>query len=203
MKGSERIIASFVGDEGQTLPLMLEVAEVPPKEGETRPEVERARYYVSDLTVSQSGASEATGRTKAEAVQRAVRAILQSTSGYGRGHCVLRIDGVSHTVRIEMSQGALLAEALSNVTTALSAAAVVAAPFTGGASLTLLVPLGAAGALPSVWRIADRTRMDSFQFDLHTAMDLVNIVGGVAGLGAAGATAQGMRTLTAGRLTSG
>jgi hypothetical protein len=201
---AEQLIASFISDEGQSLPLTLEVAPIPLKEGESREESEKEQYYVSDMTTAKSGAHEGIGPTRVEAIKSAVRTILESTSGYGRGHCSLRIDGTIHTLRIEMSKGALLAEAISNITTAISAAAVVAAPFTGGASLAILMPVGLAGAIPSAWRLVDRAEMDNFQWiDLDTAADLLGIVGAMLDLGATMSMARGASALKAGRLTSG
>jgi hypothetical protein len=62
---------------------------------------------------------------------------------------------------------------------------VAAAPFTGGASLSLLLPIGAVGAIPSAYRLANRAEAGTLRMDLATAMDVINIVGGVAGLGEA------------------
>ncbi len=84
-------------------------------------------------------------------------------------------------------------EAIGNVATALSIAAVAAAPFTGGASLLLMVPLGVVGAIPSAYRLADRASAHTLRLDLAAATDLVNIVGGAAGFGQMAARARLVR----------
>ena len=86
-------------------------------------------------------------------------------------------------MRIVADITALALEAIENVATVASIAAVVAAPFTGGASLSLLLPIGLIGAIPSGYRIATRLGEGTFRWDLSLLSDIVNVVGGIAGLG--------------------
>src|SRR5690606_32830149 len=117
------------------------------------------------------------------AIMNAIQGILEGHGGYGRGHVSVHIDGEVQTRRITASLGSLLNEAIENVTLALSLAAVAAAPSTGGATLGLLLPIGAVGAIPSAYRLINRSIDETFRFfDLATVMDIVNIVGGLAGL---------------------
>jgi hypothetical protein len=176
LAGAENIVATFVSDQGQTIRLTLEAVRRTPVRG-------RERWYVSDLTTPDSGHATATGATRAEAIVAAITAILESTSGYGRGQLSAFVDGQARQRRIAASAGALLMEALENVATAASIAAIAAAPFTGGASLSLLLPIGLVGAVPSAYRLATRAEAGTLRFDLATAMDVINIAGGLAGLG--------------------
>ncbi|HEX3481483.1 MAG TPA: DUF4157 domain-containing protein, partial [Kofleriaceae bacterium] len=175
---SEVLDASFVGDEGQVIRLLLEAAPRPSHGGHTR-------FYVSDLTTPNSGHATGSGTDRASAILDGVRQILESGSAYGRGSVSVRIDGRTFSRRIEASQTALLMETIENAAMAISIAAVAAAPFTGGASLAILLPVGVIGAVPSAYRLATRAENGTLRFDLQTAMDVVNIAGGLIGLGSA------------------
>lgn len=189
LSGAERLTATFVSDRGQSINLVLEALD------RTQPGQTRQVWYVSDSTTPHSGDRVASGSDKAEAVTNAVRGLLQSGAGYGRGWLSLVIDGVAHPIRIEANSDQLLMEALENVATIASIAAIAAAPFTAGASLYLLIPIGIIGAIPSAYRIAQRVDNETFRWDLQTAMDIVNIAGAVV---AGGQVAAGLRVAGAG-----
>lgn len=184
--------ATFVGDEGQTVPLRMEAyvsaGEAP------------FSAHVSDLTTINSGEGTATGGTPREAVEAALQSVLQSDQGYGRGVCSYEWDGAVHSVRIATDAEGILMEAIDNASLVLSVAAIAAAPFTGGASLYVLIPVGVAGAIPSAYRLANRAEAETLRMDMASAMDVVNIVGAAVGLGemavaarAASLTARGVR----------
>jgi uncharacterized protein DUF4157 len=185
--------ATFVGDNGQTLPLQMEATSREPNPG-------KWRATVSDLTTIRSGKDSGTGPTRDDAVLDGVQNVLESGHGYGRGYVAVEITGKIKTLRIAADVGQIAMEGIENLTTLLSIAAIAAAPFTAGASLTLLIPIGAVGAIPSVYRLVERSRVETLRWDLETAMDLVNIVGAVAAVGQAGvagrvasATTKGVR----------
>jgi len=69
------------------------------------------------------------------------------------------------------------------MSTVLAIIAVVLALPTGGASLLLLIPAGVLGAVSSGYRLWKRGRDKTLELDLESAMDVVNIVGAVVGLG--------------------
>lgn len=173
---AERLIATFVSDLGQTISLALETVKINEVDG-------GVEYYISDATTKRSGQETARGSNKAEAIEAALRSLLEGPSGYGRGYCAVKIDGQISTIRIDASEGMLVMEAIENLATVASIAAVAAAPFTGGASLTLLLPIGAVGMIPSGYRLASRAEAGTLELDLETAMEIVNIAGGLAGLG--------------------
>jgi hypothetical protein len=178
----ERIPAVFVGDKGQVLTLALEATQ----QGTTTDDSGRIKsetWYVSDLTTPNSDDAERTGATKIEAIEAALKKILEGTSSYGRGTVSFAVGREQRTIRITASEGSLMLEAIENLATVASIAAVVAAPFTGGASLSLLLPIGVIGAIPSAYRIASRVENGTFRWDLALVSDIVNVVGGVAGLG--------------------
>ncbi|GIV76622.1 MAG: hypothetical protein KatS3mg050_1016 [Litorilinea sp.] len=189
LTGAEPLIASFISDEGQSIRLTLEALYQGEQNG-------RVTYWVSDLTTPNSSQDTGVGANRAEAIMAAVEGILRGHGGYGRGYVAVQIDGQTHSRRITASLGNLFMEALENITLALSVALVVAAPFTGGATLALLLPVGAIGAIPSAYRLINRAIDDTLRFDMATVMDVVNIVGGLAGLGHA---ATPLRMVTLGR----
>ena len=182
---AERVIASFVSDRGQTINLLVEAQNVTPA-GRTG----SVSWYVSDVTTPRSGDTTGTGNNKAEAITSALQRILQSGAGYGRGELSVIIDGTPVPVRIEANSDELMMEALENLATIASVAAIAAAPFTGGSSLSLLIPIGLIGAIPSAYRIAQRVDNEAFQWDMETAMDVVNIVSSVVAAGQVGAGAR-------------
>ena len=63
---------------------------------------------------------------------------------------------------------------MENLATAVSLAVIVAAPFTG--SIALLVPIGIIGAIPSAYRLVTRLEDRSYELDLATASDIVNVL---------------------------
>lgn len=175
MTGAEPLIASFISDEGQSIRLTMEALAV-------RDNGATTGYWVSDLTTPNSSQNTGYSTIRSEAILAAITAILSGHGGYGRGYVSVNIDGVTYTRRIASSLGNLFMEAIENVTTALSIAAIVAAPFTGGASLALLLPIGVVGAIPSGYRLINRAMDDTLRLDMATITDIVNIVGSVAGL---------------------
>lgn len=188
--GARPLVATFVSDRGESIRLTMEVVPAGIEDG-------RVTYWVSDLTTPRSSQAEGTGSDKAEAVVNAVEKILRGNAGYGRGYAAVQIDGTTYTIRIKASLESLFSEAVENVTMVLSLAAVAAAPFTGGSSLALLLPLGAVGAVPAGYRVVNRALDDTLRFDMATVMDIVNVVGGVAGVGHA---ATPLRLVNTGRV---
>lgn len=187
--GAEPLIASFISDDGRSIRLTMEaVFQSATDDGVT--------YWVSDLTTANSSQETSIGSDRAAAIMNAIENILRGYAGYGRGQVSVRIDGQTHTRRITASLGSLFNEALENVTLALSLAVVAAAPFTGGASLALLLPIGAVGAIPSAYRLINRSIDDTLRFDMATVMDVVNLLGGFVGLAHA---ATPMRMVNVGR----
>jgi hypothetical protein len=194
---AELLTARFVSDLGQTIPLSIEVADRKP------PDAKSFRVYISDVTTPKSGDESGTGRTRDDAIANAVKKLLESTLGYGRGRVAIALGGGVRTIRIEASMGSLLSEAIDNVATAATIAAVVAAPFTGGATLAFVVPLGLVGAIPSAYRVAMKLEAGTFELDLENALELVNIAGSLIGLGRMGATSARMMRLGKGLLIMG
>ena len=182
LTGAETVTATFVSDEGQVIRMLLEAVPKTAPQGQ-------ASYYVSDLTTPNSDDATETGANREDAILAALRSILEGIHGYGRGRVSVSFGDHLTTIRIEASKGSLLSEAAENLSLILSIAAVAAAPFTGGASLVLLIPAGIIGALPSAYRILSRVENGTFRFDLQMAMDIVNLVAAFAGAGGEAASA--------------
>lgn len=173
--------AVFVSDLGHSIGLALELYD--------RGEVDgQHQVYISDLTTPDSGddvgsapvAGNPDART--DAILSGVKSLLEENSDYGRGRVAIQVDGVVHTLRVEAGTGRMLMEAVESGTMVLSLAAIAAAPFTQGASLYLLLPLGAIGAIPSAYRLVQRHEEHRLRFDVAAAMDVVNVVAGGIGL---------------------
>lgn len=179
---AELLTARFVSDLGQTIPLMLEVVDRPAsKKG-------RVQVYISDVTTPKSGDGTGSGTTRDDAIVHGIRRLLEGTHGYGRGRVAVSLGSAVRTIRIEASLGSLLSESIENVAMALSVAAIAAAPFTGGASLSIMIPVGLVGAIPSAYRVVQRIEAGTFELDLENALEIVNIAGSLIGLGRLGAT---------------
>jgi hypothetical protein len=155
---------------------------------------EKRSYYVSDSTTADSGHDTETAEVSAEEVKKgktakgkaimaAVKHILEGTMGYGRGNVSIVVGSETLGDRIEASETQILLEGLSNLATVASVAAIAAAPFTGGESLVLLIPIGVIGAIPSAYRLATRAEAGNLRNDLSTWMDVVNIASAFVGLG--------------------
>jgi Domain of unknown function (DUF4157) len=189
LEGVTRVQAAFVSDTAQSIRPLFEVFQ--------RSAGKTVVYHAVDSTTKRSGHRDGEGGSREDAIADAIRNLLESDQGYGRGYVTLTIPpapgsargaaAIQRTVRIEKSTGALMMEALGNLATVASIAAVAAAPFTGGASLALLVPIGVVGAIPSAYRLIDRGSQGTLRFDMATAMDVVNILGAAVGAGQAGA----------------
>jgi hypothetical protein len=194
---AEQITARFVSDLGLQIPLMLEVVDKP------QTAAKKFQVYVSDVTTPKSGDDTGTGKTRDDAIVNAVKKILEGIEGYGRGRVALALSGGVRTIRIDASMGSLLSESVDNLSTVLSIAAIAAAPFTAGASLAFLIPIGLVGAIPSAYRIATRLESGTFELDLENALEIVNIAGSLIGLGRLSATSVKMMRLGRGLMIVG
>jgi hypothetical protein len=196
----EPLTAVFVSDKGVVRTLALEASRTAftTAGGRTTSET----WYVSDLTTPDSDDAARRGATKGEALEAAIRTILEGVHGYGAGHVTVALPGGLKTLRIARSEGAMVLEAVENLSLALSVAAVAAAPFTAGASLALLLPVGVVGAVPSAYRIASRAENGTLRWDMSLASDIVNVVAGIGGLGEV-ASGLGMLRLARGLLIVG
>ena len=174
----ERLKATFVSDQGHVFNMMLEVVDQTPP-GTDKPKT----YYVADATTPSGRDEMGTGDDRVAAILAGLKPMLEEGDGYGRGELAVMIDGQIHYLRIEAGSTKLLMEALENLATIASIAAIVAAPFTGGTSLYLLIPIGVIGAIPSAYRLSQRIEDETFRWDLAAVMDLVNIVGAAVGIG--------------------
>jgi hypothetical protein len=160
---------SFVSDLGHSLQLSIEMYDRGESDG-------AYQVFMSDLTTPDSG--EALGTAPPDKGNP----LLETSSDYGRGRVAVEVDGKIHVIPITAGTGRMLSEAVESATMVASLAAIVAAPFTEGASLYLLLPLGAVGAVPSAYRLYQRYEESRLRLDMAAVMDVVNIVGGVIGL---------------------
>ncbi|HEU4597397.1 MAG TPA: DUF4157 domain-containing protein [Pyrinomonadaceae bacterium] len=174
---TERLVVTHVADLGDVLQLVLEVVD------QTQGAGPPFEYYIADATTPSGKEDKGTGATRKDAILSAVKNLMEK-SEYGRGITSVLLDDVVHPIRVEASGTKMMMEALGNFATLGSLIAVAAAPFTGGASLAFLVPLGVVGAIPSAYNLVTRIDDKTFRWDMTTAMDMVNVLGAVAGVGA-------------------
>ena len=103
-KTAEVIHATFIGDKGQLVRLLIEAVD---KSDSDWPPTHR-RYYVLDATTPNSGHSTAEAKVSDEwqkkgntarsaAILQAIVNILEGTMGYGRGYVAVLIDGRSRS----------------------------------------------------------------------------------------------------------
>jgi hypothetical protein len=167
--------AVFVNEEdGQTVPLLIEIGQIGSRH--------TARGYtmrVSDITGSSSDQHDAIGRTRAEAVRHA----LNEYAGhfpYGRGYLTVRFPtGMNYgitapiTVRCNPRDTAQASERLDEL---LQILAIVGLLIPG-----VGVAVAAVGAAVSAGRLLSRVNNHTFAWDSNAVMDVLNIVGAVAG----------------------
>src|SRR5690606_27446416 len=109
-------------------------------------------FYVSDLTHDSAGDYTGPGAdSRFEAAIEALRGYMEQHSPYPRGTLSVFIPALGHalggagqraTLRVAAGPLKLVMEGIEGATLVASIALVAAAPFTGGASLALLVPVG-------------------------------------------------------------
>ncbi len=206
---AQPLMATLATDEGATIPLSLEWVEQPREEASLESVLaaggRRARFaVVSDHTGPHSGLDEGVGGTVDLAVKNALTALLRGRFGYGRGLVAVRLpSGRRDTIRIEASLGSILNEALDDATTLVTVAALAAAPFTGGASLTILVPVGIVAGVRAGERMYARYDASTLRWDMATFQDLLDVAGAAVGLGAvARGTRAGLQATRIGRLAA-
>jgi hypothetical protein len=178
------LYATFVSDGGDTIPLVLDWVVV--KGG--RP----LTVLLSDHTNPSSGIEEASGPTRDAAVLSALVSLLRGRSGYGRGLVSVQLPGgARQTERIEASSGALLNETLDSLTTIATVTSLALAPFTGGASLAILVPVGIVSGVRATERMYTRYDASTLRWDLSTLTDLVDVVSSIVAAGGMVRSAKG------------
>lgn len=170
---TERLLASFVTDTGDRIPLLFEITET----GEG--------VMISDLTTPRSSRSRMYGGPREGALRRAVYEILSGEFGYGPGVVTFDVGGETVRLRVTRSAGQLRREALDNAATVLQLTALALAPVTEGATLALLPLLGMTQAVHggAGYRLEQRLRDDTLTLDVESFADGVTLLGAVAGLG--------------------
>ena len=171
---------SFVSFEGHTIPLRMEWTRTIKPFGSTNQHV-----YVSDLTTPRSGKARGEAASVEDAIVDAVTKLLKAPEGYGRGIAAISFgkDKVRRIPIDDVGLDSLLSEAIDNISMVLSLAALAAAPFTGGASLVVMIPVGLVGAGTSAYRLLRRDEMGTLlRLDREAAMDILNIVSGAMGV---------------------
>lgn len=177
-----RIRGVLVTDEGNIVQLLVDAWQNP-KDAE--------QYYVFDSTDTRGWWANRKHANRATAIRNALKSILETDRhNHGRGYCTIHIhttvSGVVETerFRVDVDASAALIYALENTVKAATAIALVVAAATGGgAGIGLLLPLGIIGSIPSIYRLATKIREGTFSLDAETAMELIDVVGSVVGLG--------------------
>ena len=187
---AERLNATFVSDTGQRDTLDLEAQDRRSSGG-------RFAVYISDVTTAKSGAETGYGSTRAAAITNGITRLLEGIAGYGRGRVAVQIGTETKTLRIEASRGSLLMESIESASHG-------ALP--GCSSSCTLHRGGVAGLVDPDWDCRCSFRCTgspsgsstaTFEPDLESAMDVVNLVGSTVGLGRAAAGS--MRMVRVGR----
>ncbi len=187
--GGQQIVrpeALFVNEEdGQTIPILIEIGQVGShSHGFT--------MRLSDITGTSSDQYDSDGATRAAAVRHSI-AEYAGHFPYGRGYLTVRfpegnIDlnfGITEpiTVRCNPRDTAQASERLDELLQILA----IVGLFIPGVGLAV----AAVGAALSAGRLLNRLNNHTFEWDTNTVMDVLNIVGAVAG---------GVRHIAGGRL---
>jgi subtilisin family serine protease len=179
-----RVITTLVTDAG-TLKLLIEAVDVSTTDG--------FDVLVVDSTTPKSGFERRKKPTRLAAIRDALANLLEnSVTGYGRGWCTILVpangttgiaDHERDTFEVGKDVESMFTEMVEGGSIIISVLALLAAPFTGGASLTILIPMGIIGAIPSGYRIAKRNEEGTFAWDMETALDVLNIASAFLGVG--------------------
>ncbi len=174
-----RLRAYFIGDEGATIPLNLEYVH----------NEEDNEYIISDLTTPDSEdtsiGDDETDEENTPAIVLGVVKLLREMSYGQRGYVAVEWNNHRYVKPVTASPGAIITEGIENVVSIAELALVAAAPFTGGASLAFLVPIGIVGAIPSAYRLIRRIENETYRLDLAMITDIVAILGAGVQVGAA------------------
>ncbi|HEX2642154.1 MAG TPA: DUF4157 domain-containing protein, partial [Thermoanaerobaculia bacterium] len=121
---------------------------------------------------------------------------LRRNLGRGRGYLAFRAPepyaslkdaAVDNPMKLEISEIDQLKETVDDAAHALTLAALIAAPFTGGASLSILAVLAPIQAGSSLYNIVNRAMYDDLHLDAEAIGDIANIATlGLAKVGPAG-----------------
>jgi hypothetical protein len=167
--------AVFVNEaDGQTIPLLIEIGQMGGRHT-TRGYTMR----VSDITGNDSDQHDAIGSTRAIAVRNALREYAGHFP-YGRGYLTVRMPASNNygiteviTLRCNPHDTAQASERLDELLQVLAVIG-LAIPGVG-------VAAAAVGAAVSAARLLHRLNNHTFDWDMNAIMDMVNILGAVAG----------------------
>lgn len=157
----------------------------------------RTEVIIADVTAGEggrvfSGTGDGRGsRARNDAVRAAMRDLRQNLHR-GRGYLAYRMPPVYRSIdldlpnpmQLQMSALDQLVETADDAAHAATLAALVAAPFTGGASLQILAVLAPIQAGTSLYRIVNRSMYQDLSLDAQAISDFINIAS--FGLGGAG-----------------
>ena len=96
-------------------------------------------------------------------------------------------------MQLQMAVGDQVKEMVDDASNAVTLAAIMAAPFTGGASLGILAVLAPIGAASSLYNIVNRAMYDDLHLDDESVLDFINIAS--LGLGKIGELKKGHKVL--------
>jgi hypothetical protein len=174
-----RIRGVLVTDDGAVIDLLADAFRHPIT----------GAYHVFDSTKPHGGHASARAGDPSLAIRIALASLLdRSTTGYGRGHVSfsVTIDGRTYHQEFRTSPDlpSALVHSLDHTVQLATAIALLAVAASGGAvGLGALLPLAVLGGVPAGYRLVEKASEDQLGLDLETLLDIVNVVGSVAGLG--------------------
>lgn len=135
------------------------------------------------------------GAGRPDAVRAAMRDLRKNLKR-GRGELAYRLPAryagidldLPNPMQLQLSALDMVTETADDAAHALTLAALLAAPFTGGASLGILAVLAPVQAATSLYRIVDRAVYHDLSLDTALVLDFINVA--TAGLGAVGEASQ-------------
>lgn len=162
---------------------------------------DRLEVIIADVTGGQAGrvfngmGDGFRGAGRPDAVRAAMRDLRQNLKR-GRGELAYRLPAryagidldLPNPMQLQLSVLDMVTETADDAAHALTLAALLAAPFTEGASLGILAVLAPVQAATSLYRIVDRAVYGDLSLDTALVMDFINVA--TAGLGGVGEASQ-------------
>lgn len=176
-------------ENGQVIPMLMMLGESPDSVDGKR------RYWLVDVTSASTqqkyeGKSAKKGHEGHEEAIRNAFVAFREDADYGRGTIAIKLPKTLETalgkpVRIEPEMRAApgnRARVMQRLKDLATAAAIAGLVLTGPAALAVGAVAGVAGAVVAVDNMMRRSSGDRLHLDFETMMDIVSIVGGVAGV---------------------
>jgi hypothetical protein len=197
--------AALVNEQtGEQSQLVFSIGERVDEEGD------KLEVVIADITAERGRVFRATAKgrddkARGEAWDAAIHD-LRRNLGRGRGWLAYRVPApyaalpldLANPVQLQMAELDQMKEMVDDTVHAMTLVALLAAPFTGGASMGILAVVAPISAASSLYNIVNRAYYDDLTLDAEAVMDFINVASlGFGHLGDVGRTGRGALRLVA------